>query len=91
MKLILSKSAVKFLKKIPAKDSQKVKDKIHRLLYLAVEIDLTQSRELDIKTLKGDLQGFLRMRVGKLRVVFTIDWQRDELLIHDIDFRGDIY
>jgi mRNA-degrading endonuclease RelE of RelBE toxin-antitoxin system len=39
MKLILSKSAVKFLKKIPAKDSQKVKDKIHRLLYLAVEID----------------------------------------------------
>jgi mRNA-degrading endonuclease RelE of RelBE toxin-antitoxin system len=55
MKLILSKSAVKFLKKIPAKDSQKVKDKIHRLLYLAVEIDLTQSKELDIKTLKGDL------------------------------------
>jgi mRNA-degrading endonuclease RelE of RelBE toxin-antitoxin system len=31
------------------------------------------------------------MRVGKLRVVFTIDWQQDELLIHDIDFRGDIY
>ena len=91
MKLILSKSAIKFLNKIPEKDSKRVKNKIFDLLDLAVNSDSMKFGELDTKSLKGDLQGFLRMRVGKIRVVFTVDLQENELLIHDIDFRGDIY
>lgn len=34
---------------------------------------------------------FLRMRVGKIRIIFTIDTERDELQIYNIGFRGDIY
>ncbi len=31
------------------------------------------------------------MRVGKVRVVFTINLEADELQVYDIDFRGNIY
>jgi mRNA interferase RelE/StbE len=47
--------------------------------------------ELDIKSLKGDWKGFLRMRVGKVRIIFRIDAEADRLQVHDIDFRGNIY
>ncbi|PSB14486.1 hypothetical protein C7B76_16105 [filamentous cyanobacterium CCP2] len=46
---------------------------------------------MDIKRLKGEWQGFLRMRVGKIRIVFRIDAESDELQVYDIDFRGNIY
>jgi mRNA interferase RelE/StbE len=91
MKLILSKSAIKFLDKIPEKESKRVKSKIFDLRDLAASSDSMKFGELDTKSLKGDLQGFSRMRVGKIRVVFTVDFQEKELLIHNIDFRGDIY
>ena len=44
-----------------------------------------------IKTLEGEWQGFLRMRVGKIRIIFTVDVEQDELQIYDIGFRGNIY
>jgi hypothetical protein len=47
--------------------------------------------DLDIKNLKGEWQGFSRMRVGKVRVVFKVDAEADELQIYDIDFRGNVY
>jgi mRNA interferase RelE/StbE len=91
MELIFSKNANKSLKKLSPKDNAKVRDKILVLLDLASKPDLPLSRELDIKLLRGNLQGFSRMRVGKLRVIFAIDIEQDQLLIDDIDFRGDIY
>lgn len=48
-------------------------------------------QELDIKKLKGNWQGFIRMRVGKIRVIFTINDGQNELLVYAIDFRGDVY
>ncbi|MEY2914478.1 MAG: hypothetical protein RLZZ184_3787 [Cyanobacteriota bacterium] len=55
------------------------------------ESGLVPSGELDIKTLEGEWQGFLRMRVGKIRIIFTVDIEQDELQIYEIGFRGDIY
>ena len=91
MELIFSKNANKSLKKLSPKDSAKVRDKILVLLDLASKPDLALSRELDIKLLRGNLQGFSRMRVGKIRVIFAIDIEQEQLLIDDIDYRGDIY
>lgn len=91
MKLAFSKNAVKFLDKIPPKDSKKVKNKIFQLLDLAQKSDVTTSKEIDTKPLKGSWAGFSRLRVGKIRVVFEIDFEQDKLLIFAIDFRGDIY
>jgi mRNA interferase RelE/StbE len=48
--------------------------------------------ELDIKKLKGQWDGYFRLRVGQIRVIFTvIDSEIEILLIQDIGFRGGIY
>ena len=91
MKLVLSKNAIKFLEKIPPKDSEKIKAKILYLLDLVEKPDSIISKELNIKPLKGSWEGFSRLRVGKIRVIYVIDFEQDELLIYAIDFRGDIY
>jgi mRNA interferase RelE/StbE len=46
---------------------------------------------IQIKKLKGNWEGFLRMRVGKIRVIFTVNNNSNELLVYEIDFRGDAY
>ena len=47
--------------------------------------------ELDIKKLKGNLLGFSRIRVGKIRIIFEIRRETSELFIYDINYRGNIY
>lgn len=47
--------------------------------------------ELDIKKLKGELAGFSRIRVGKIRVIFQIRKDTDEIFVYDIAYRGDVY
>ncbi len=91
MKLILSKNAIKFLEKIPPKDREKIKAKILYLLDLAENPDSIISKGLDVKPLKGSWDGFSRLRIGKIRVIYVIDFEQNELLIYAIDFRGDIY
>jgi mRNA interferase RelE/StbE len=46
---------------------------------------------MDIKKLEGEWNGFLRMRIGKNRVIFKIDSLKKELLIYEIDNRGSVY
>ncbi len=91
MELNFSKNALKFIKKLSDKDTERVRNKILQLLNSVEESGLVPSGELDIKTLEGEWQGFLRMRVGKIRIIFTVDIEQDELQIYDIGFRGDIY
>jgi mRNA interferase RelE/StbE len=91
MELNFSKNALKFLKKLSDKDTETLRNKILQLLNSVEESGLVPSGELDIKTLEGEWQGFLRMRVGKIRIIFTVDIEQDELQIYDIGFRGDIY
>jgi len=91
MELNFSKNALKFIKKLSDKDTERVRNKILQLLNSVEESGLVPSGELDIKTLEEEWQGFLRMRVGKIRIIFTVDVEQDELQIYDIGFRGDIY
>jgi mRNA interferase RelE/StbE len=58
---------------------------------LADEQGVIPFAELDIKKLKGDWDGFFRLRVGKIRIIFTVDSDANELLVYEIDFRGDVY
>jgi mRNA-degrading endonuclease RelE of RelBE toxin-antitoxin system len=32
-----------------------------------------------------------RLRIGKIRVIYEIDFKKNILYIYDIDFRGNIY
>ena len=91
MELFLSKEAVKFLGKLSAKEAEKLREKLAALLEAIETEGIVPFNELDIKSLKGDWKGFLRMRVGKARIIFRIDAKADRLQVYDIDFRGNIY
>jgi len=91
MKLRFSKSAVKFLAKIDTKDVNRIRAKLASLLHLIEEQGIIPFTELDIKKLKGDWDGFFRLRVGKIRIIFTVDFDADEVLVYEVDFRGNVY
>ncbi|MFZ4675281.1 MAG: type II toxin-antitoxin system RelE family toxin [Nodosilinea sp.] len=92
MEVQFSKKAVKFLKKLDAETTDRVRQKILQLQSFLETEGAIPFTILDIKKLKGDWDGYFRLRVGQIRVIFTIiDGKVEILLIYDIDFRGNVY
>ena len=91
MKIKLSKSADKFLKKLDSNGQEAIIAKIGTLKTCLETQKIYPPEELDIKKLKGDLSGFSRIRVGKIRVIFQIRKETNEIFIYDINYRGNIY
>ncbi|MCW6037130.1 type II toxin-antitoxin system RelE/ParE family toxin [Spirulina subsalsa FACHB-351] len=91
MKVKLSKSAQKFLKKLDLESRQAVLSKIGILKTCLETQKIYPPEELDIKKLKGELKQFSRIRVGKIRVIFQIQAEVETIVIYDINFRGNIY
>ena len=90
MKISYSKEADKFLKKNKGNISE---DEVDALITLAVKKILRiEDSSIDLKKLKGKYRGSFRIRRGDTRIIFTIR-KEDVLtvLIHYIDFRGNIY
>jgi mRNA interferase RelE/StbE len=48
-------------------------------------------KKQDIKRLRGNWQDFLRLRIGKIRVIFRIDPDNQVIEIVKAGFRGKIY
>ncbi len=46
---------------------------------------------IDVKKLKGKWKGYLRIRKGKLRVIFAVDFEDKALYVERVDFRGKAY
>ena len=92
MEVQFSKRAVKFLKKLDAQTTERVRQKILQLHSILEADSIIPFTELDIKKLKGQWEGYFRLRVGQIRVIFTlVNNEIEILLIYDIDFRGNIY
>jgi len=91
VKIKLSKSASKFLKKLDDSSRENVIGKIGILKTCLETQKVYPPEELDIKKLKGELKGFSRIRVGKIRVIFQIRSVTNEIFIYDINYRGNIY
>ncbi|MCE2907066.1 MAG: type II toxin-antitoxin system RelE/ParE family toxin, partial [Anabaena sp. CoA2_C59] len=72
-------------------DAEKIQEKISQLLYFVEEQAIIPFTELDIKKMKGDWEGFYRLRIGKIRIVFTVNTQSGEVEIFTIGARGDVY
>lgn len=77
-KIIFQKAAVKFLKKQDKKTQERLLFAINRL-----------PKGTDIKKLQGC--DMYRMRVGSIRVLYTIDNTIEIISIENIDNRGDVY
>lgn len=85
------KNAVKFLEKANIEDAEKIQEKISQLLAFVEEQAIIPFTELDIKKMKGEWEGFYRLRIGKIRIVFTANTKSGEVEIFTIGVRGDIY
>lgn len=91
VKIRISRSANKFLEKLDANSRKSVLTKIGILKTCLETQNVYPPEELDIKKLKGELKGFSRIPVGKMRVIFEIGKKTDEIFIYEINFRGNIY
>jgi mRNA interferase RelE/StbE len=91
VKIRISRSAGKFLEKLDVNSRRSVLTKIGILKTCLETQNVYPPEELDIKKLKGELKGFSRIRVGKMRVIFKIGKETDEIFIYEINFRGNIY
>ena len=65
------------------------KKKVIHLLRL-LQFDPIPARFYDVKKMKG-LKDTFRIRVGKLRIVYSIIWQNKDILIARIGFREKVY
>jgi len=41
--------------------------------------------------MKGDWEGFYRLRVGRVRLIFTVDIASNDVEVYAIGNRGDVY
>jgi mRNA interferase RelE/StbE len=91
MAIKFRKNAIKFLEKANLEDTEKIQEKISQLLAFVEEQAIIPFTELDIKKMKGEWEGFYRLRTGKIRIVFTANTQSGEVEIFTIGTRGDVY
>lgn len=77
-KIIIQKSAEKFLRKQDKKTQERLLQTIYKL-----------PEGTDIKRLQG--HNMYRMRVGTMRVIYTIDDVIKIVSVEDINYRGDVY
>ena len=50
-----------------------------------------ETENLDIKKMKGTWKGYHRVRIGKIRMIMKIDFNKRVIFIDRIDFRGNVY
>ncbi len=85
------KQALKFLQKATVDDANQIQTQLRQLIISIEEKSIIPFTELDIKKLKGEWQGFYRLRIGKIRVIFSVDFDTLDIEIYNIGSRGDIY
>jgi Cytotoxic translational repressor of toxin-antitoxin stability system len=83
IKIVFHPQTKKFLKKITRQDLIQVIKKIDQLQ------KNTFDKQLDIKKLTTKGNSY-RLRIGKIRVIYEVDFKKNILYIYDIDFRGNI-
>ena len=74
------KQAIKFLEKSNPQEIENIRSSI-KLITLAIEEQgIIPFTELDIKKMKGNWKGYYRLRIGKNRVIFTVNLIQETLL-----------
>ena len=81
----IKEKSLKFIESLQKNDKKRLKEAI-----LVLKEDPVPIKSLDIVKLKGEKNTY-RVRKGKLRIVYEVIWVQKIILIHRVDFRGDIY
>lgn len=77
--------ALKFISGLQKDDRERLKGAIFLL-----KDDPVPIKSLDIAKMKGEKNTY-RIRKGKFRIVYKVMWEQKTILIHRVDFRGDVY
>ena len=85
------KQPIKFLEKSNPQEIENIRSSIKLIILAIEEQGVIPFTELDIKKMKGNWKGYYRLRIGKNRVIFTVDFDSREVIIYAIGARGDIY
>ncbi len=86
----IHRRALRFLEELGSDERARVEEKIRELLE-ALEEGVLPYRRLDIRKLRGEWEGFLRLRVGDIRVIFRVDVDSKTLYIYSIHRRSKAY
>lgn len=77
--------SLKFISSLQKNDRVRLKEAM-----LVLKEDPVPIKSLDITKLKGEKNKY-RIRKGKFRIVYEVIWEQKVILIHRVDFRGDVY
>lgn len=91
MAIRFRKKAIKFLEKADSEDVVMIREQISQIVISVEEQGIIPFTELDIKKMKGEWEGFYRLRVGKNRVIFMVNIDNRDIDIYAIGARGDVY
>lgn len=80
-----SKRAKDFIEKHGIEN--KIRDSIRNFI-----LRITGSNiNIDAKKLKGDWEGYYRIRKGKVRIILKVDNKSKSIFVDAVDFRGSVY
>lgn len=90
IRILYEKKAAKFLSKNVEKIS---KTATKELIIKAVRKLSGKEENVDLVKMKGEFEGYFRIRKNDLRIVFRVQEYDDNIIITvaNIDFRGNIY
>ena len=82
----LSRQAEKFLAKNHLVDTFVTEQILKAILKFSGE-----TVALDLRRMAGVWSGHFRIRSGKIRIIFSIDFYEKKVLVEIVDFRGSVY
>lgn len=91
MAIKFRKQAIKFIEKSAPDTLSRIQASLSQLLISVEEQSIIPFTDLDIKQMKGEWEGFYRLRVGKVRILFTVDISSGSIEVYAIGSRGDVY
>ncbi len=91
MSIKFRKSAIKFLQSADSETTSNIRQKLNQLVSSVENQSIIPFNDLDIKKMKGNWEGYYRLRIGKIRVIFIVDLTSGDIEIYNIGFRGGVY
>lgn len=67
------------------------KDQVFGIVKDAIRNFQGEIVSIDVRKMRGQWEGFYRIRKGKWRMVVAFDFDNNSVFIEDIDWRGNIY
>ncbi len=78
------------VKDLPEDRRRLVEEKLKEIVE-TLEYGVLPYRRLDIRRLRGEWDGFLRLRTGNIRVILRLDFENKIVYVYNIHYRKSAY